>query len=1409
MNSYSINANMKCLASLLLVVSLATPALADQKQAFEQTIQPVLKQYCLDCHSTKKQKGDLDLERFTSLDLVKQDPIVWEHSLDQIRDKEMPPKGKPKPSPEQTKLLTDWMQGTLDDIALASTGDPGPVVLRRLSNMEYTYSIRDLTGVPSLDPAKEFPVDGAAGEGFTNVGAALVMSPALLTKYLDAAKDVASHAVLTPTGIQFSAGTSSRDWTDETLARIREFYSEFSDTTEQSVAVNGAEKVSNKGGRLPIEKYLAATLQERAALTSGSKKIADVAWERRLSAKYLGLLWAMLQENKPSALLDPLRAKWREGSLAVADIEAWQQALWRFTNIGHLGKVGGPKSWLEPVTPLAAQHELRMKLQPPSDGGDLTLYLTTSDAGDGNENDFALWEKARLITPGHGELLLRDVRSVVQQMMRHRDAVTESVVRCLAAANEAASADGRPDLLALAQKHNVDGKVLAGWLNYLGIGTAGEVKLEPLLVKKSERSTAYDFIKGWTGDNALSVLANSSDATVKIPGTMPPHSVATHPSPKLASVIAWRSPVTGTLRVSGKVQDGHTVGGNGITYALELRRGQTREVLAAGESKGSTVIPMGPFQNVNVMTGDVIALVIDPRDGDHTCDHTPVNLTLNDGKTEWDLAKDVSPDILAGNPHADRHGNKAVWHFLSQPAAGAASSVIPSDSLLSKWRKAKDADERARIAAQVQQVLQQDAAAAKASPTDRELRNQLLSFNCPLLADAWRSVKAQAGDGPASPYGLDPAMFGKHPKGGEVAATSLCVHAPSVIELRLPASLLAGAELVTTGRLHPTSGGEGSVQMQVLTTKPAASSGLQATVASSAKEGGAWNSSHPSVIFDSPILVQDGSAARQRFERAFDDFRALFPAALCYTKIVPADEVVTLTLFHREDEQLRRLILDDAQSAALNRLWDELHFVSQDALTLVDAFEQIWQFSSQDGPDAPNGDKRLEPMREPIKQGAEAFKKLQIEVEPKQVQAVIDFATQAWRRPLRDAEQKELRTLYQKLRTQEMPHAKAVRMMLARVLVAPAFLYRGEKAAPGPKATPVNDWEIATRLSYFLWSSAPDAELTQLAATGKLHEPDVLAAQVKRMMKDQRIRRLATEFGCQYLHVREVAELDEKSERHFPTFGNVRESMQEEVTRFFIDLFQNDRSVLSLLDADYTFVNADLAAHYGMKAEEWGQKNTSVPHSPAPILLPTSDWHRVDHIRSQGRGGILGFAATLAKQAGASRTSGILRGAWLCEVVLGEKLPVPPKGVPILPEQPPEGLTERQLVEKHSTDANCAGCHRRIDPYGFALEGFDAIGRARKADTKVILPDGSRVDGLDGLRSYLLENRSDDFLRQFCRKLVGYALGRSVQLSDKPLIASMLTQLKSGDHNVGAAIELIVRSPQFREVRGKDFVVHN
>ena len=166
--------------------------------------------------------------------------------------------------------------------------------------------------------------------------------------------------------------------------------------------------------------------------------------------------------------------------------------------------------------------------------------------------------------------------------------------------------------------------------------------------------------------------------------------------------------------------------------------------------------------------------------------------------------------------------------------------------------------------------------------------------------------------------------------------------------------------------------------------------------------------------------------------------------------------------------------------------------------------------------------------------------------------------------------------------------------------------------------------------------------------------------------------------------------------------------------------------------------------------------------------------------------------------------------------MLGDKLPRPPKGVPILPEEVPLDLTERQLIERHSTDEKCAKCHQRIDPFGFALEGFDAIGHARivdvaglTIDTRAELADGTSFEGLDGLRTYLLTARRDDFLRQFTRKLLGYALGRGLQLSDRPLLNSIVARLNSDDYHVGDAVDLIVRSPQFRDVRGRDFLTRN
>jgi hypothetical protein len=481
-------------------------------------------------------------------------------------------------------------------------------------------------------------------------------------------------------------------------------------------------------------------------------------------------------------------------------------------------------------------------------------------------------------------------------------------------------------------------------------------------------------------------------------------------------------------------------------------------------------------------------------------------------------------------------------------------------------------------------------------------------------------------------------------------------------------------------------------------------------------------------------------------------------------------------------------MLSDAERAQLDRLWDELHYVSQDALRSEVALEQILEFATQDA-----DPKKFDPVLKPIADAAAAFRERLLDTEPAHVAALVEFAGRAYRRPLSEDEAERLRALYGTLRAEGLPHDEAIRLLIARVLASPGFLYRLEEPGPGAEAKPVSGRELASRLSYFLWSSLPDEELNALADGGRLTETDTLLAQSRRMLADDRVRRLAIEFGCQWLHVREFDQFDEKSVEHFPEFRDLRDDMYEESIRFFTDLFQHDRSILSLLNADHTFLNAMLAAHYGIPG------------------VDGNEWRRVDNVRQYGRGGILTQATVLATQSGASRTSPILRGNWVSETLLNERLPRPPPNVPQLPEQAPANLSERRLIELHSSVPECAKCHARIDPYGFALEGFDTIGRFRKADAnghaidvRTKLNDGTEIDGLDGLRNYLGTTRRGTFVRQFCRKLLGYALGRSVQLSDEPLLDEMQERLEQSDYRFSIAVETIVGSEQFRKIRGRD-----
>jgi hypothetical protein len=1338
---------------------------ADLARVFQANVRPLLQRYCFECHADDTTEADIDLAAFSSVGDARKQTKVWQKVRRMLDTRQMPPKEAEQPADADRAELQIWVRSFLAREAQAHAGDPGPVVLRRLNNAEYNYTVRDLTGIDSLDPTHEFPIDGAAGEGFTNTGSALGMSPALIEKYLDAAKQVADHAVLLPRGIRFSPHTTRRDRTNELLARIQAFYRNFTeDGGGSAVNLQGIKFNTNQGGRLPLNKYLATTLAERDALTSGAKTIEAVATERNLNAKYLGTLWKTLSADKAEdgTMLGGLRDRWRatktgDPSKLVAEITAAQKTMWKFNSIGHIGRVGGPSRWMDAVgarTAIATRQDFKWKLPEAPNGKDVVFYLATGDAGDGNEADYVVWKNFRLEGDGRPPLPLRNVAGLQQLIDEHRQKMLGHTANYLAAAT---AVDADSDVAKVAAAHNVDAETLKVWLDYLALGQSGAVQVEGHLTKKT--NSTMKAITGWAanaGDSLPSVIANSSDRDLRIPGLAKAHSVVVHPTPTHFSAVGWQSPIDGVVRVEANVTDAHHACGNGAEWLLQHRTAGKTGTLWKGEYELRGSATMTPT-TVAVRKGELLSLIVGPRKNEHTCDLTSIRLVVSETSGEkrvWDLAKDVSADIHAGNPHADRHGNKSTWHFYKGEMAkvhqgGSPIVAVPSGSVLANWVAEKDAAKRSGLARRVQALATRPTPKDGNSP-DALLRQQLRTLYVPIdLASLSKDLKPGE-------------RFGRHPLGHAVDAADLIVRAPDVVELRIPSELARGRELVGTAEMEAKHGHNGTAQVQVLTSKP----------------------DKLSVSTNVPILIREGSPARERIEGPVSRFCNLFPPALCYARIVPVDEVVTLTLFHREDDHLRRLMLDDRQAAELDRLWDELYFVSQEPLKLVVAFEQISEFATQDRPDLV---KAFAPMRKPINDRAVEFRKRLAATEPSHVDAVLKFASNAWRRPLTDAARKNLRGLYRRLRESEIPHEQAIRLTLARVLTSPAFLYKLEQPASAKDAAPVTDLELATRLSYFLWSSTPDEQLRGIAEAGKLADTNTLKSQTRRMLADPRTRRLAVQFACQWLHLRGFDTNDDKNERLYPEFAKLRGAMYEETVRFFEDMFRNDGSILDMLSADQTFLNDSLAKHYGIGGVSGPQ------------------WRRVDGVRAKGRGGVLGMATFLASQSGASRTSPILRGNWVFETLLGERLPRPPADVPQLPDRVPNNLTARQLIERHSSDAACAMCHARIDPYGFALEQYDAIGRRRPTivDTKSKLPDGKTVEGLDGLRNYLAIDRRDDFVQQFCRKLLGFALGREVQLSDEPLLAEMQAKLNANEYRFKVAVEAIVTSRQFREIRGK------
>ena len=601
---------------------------------------------------------------------------------------------------------------------------------------------------------------------------------------------------------------------------------------------------------------------------------------------------------------------------------------------------------------------------------------------------------------------------------------------------------------------------------------------------------------------------------------------------------------------------------------------------------------------------------------------------------------------------------------------------------------------------------------------------------------------------------------------------------------------------------------------------------------------------------DPDLAVPGDPAERVKHEQAFALFASVFPDAFYITErarvyLDAAKEkdnsgrllsagLHSMTGYFRDDGPLYDLVLDDAGRRELDRLWREFDFLSlvpQRMHTSFLWFERTDSSYLRDDEFTPfrPEDKSANSLEKIAQLGELYFAKAQrlgagetplaairdhfqfvaanvrrvdadrLAAEPAHLTALDDFAARAYRRPLTAAERDGLRAFYRAARTDNgLDHEDAMRDCIARVLMSPHFAYRidlvelaGGGKTPGPRALPLSDYALASRLSYFLWSSMPDAELLARAAAGDLHRPAVLAAQARRMMKDARIRNFAVEFGGNWLDFRRFEEHNAVDRERFPSFDNaLREAMFEEPVRFLTDLVAKDRSVLECLYGDYAFVNAPLARHYGLAA----------PGATA------TDWVRVDGASTVGRGGLLPMAVFLTANSPGLRTSPVKRGYWVVRRVLGERIPPPPPDVPILPadEKNLGDLTLAQTLAQHRENVACASCHTRFDSFGLVFEGYGAIGERREKDfggrpveTRADFPGGRSGEGLTGLRDYIRAHREADFIDNLCRKLLAYALGRSLLPSDDELIATMRTKLTADQHRFGALVDAIVTSPQF------------
>jgi hypothetical protein len=400
------------------------------------------------------------------------------------------------------------------------------------------------------------------------------------------------------------------------------------------------------------------------------------------------------------------------------------------------------------------------------------------------------------------------------------------------------------------------------------------------------------------------------------------------------------------------------------------------------------------------------------------------------------------------------------------------------------------------------------------------------------------------------------------------------------------------------------------------------------------------------------------------------------------------------------------------------------------------------------------------------------------------------LSRKAFREPVTDADLERLMTLYQSGRN-AADFDSAVRLALQAILASPRFVFRFERPPAGtPEGTPyrISDLELASRLSFFIWSSIPDEELISLATQGKLRTPAVLEKQVRRMLADPRAEMLSTNFASQWLHLQNLKNIQPDAYQ-FPNYSkNLSQSMLRETELFFANLVKHDDSVLDLLTADYTFVDELLARHYG-------------------FANVAGEYFRRVQIPDANRRGLLGQASVLTLTSVSTRTSPVGRGKYVMEVLLGTPPPAPPPDVPPLKESAGSGdapsVSLRQQMEKHRSQEPCASCHKMMDPIGFALENFDAVGAWRVRDGNVRIDasgklfDGTELNGPASLRQAIV-GHSDAFLAGFAENLLGYGVGRVLDYRDMPAVRSVTARAAQGNNRFSSFVLGVVESVPFQ-----------